>query len=186
MNFNDIFNSETITEIKNTLDLKCINGKRLTRSQLCQALALTSPLEEGASKEDRAKNNTIEAVVGAIISMRVIPGYNSRQGKEGGIGKEEVSTAPKDKKVKKGAASAKKSISFPEGFIDNLTETMTRLCKDGIAQRKAIISEMTLPKGIDEDKAATLISAAMSQGKLSGFGSKPGSKGGFYALETSV
>lgn len=180
MNFTEIFNEKSINNIKTTLDEQCIDGRRLTRSELCHELRLTEPLNENSSKEDKAKNNTIEAVVGAIISMKVIPGYNSRQGKDGGIGKEVVEAS--DKPAKKGV----KKVEFPEGFISNLMQTLETLCKDVCIPRKTIAEAMTLPEGVSIEKALTFITAAMKAGMLPGYASKPGVGGGFYTTPVST
>lgn len=186
MDIKQIFNPEAINQITQTLNEQCIDGRRLTRAELCHELQLTIPLNDESSKEDKAHNNTIEAVIGAVISMKVIPGFNSRQGKDGGIGKEVVETAFSEEEAPKKAKKSAKATEFPEGFIVNMIQTMDNMIKDKPVSRKAIAEEMTLPEDMDMFKATTLMTAAMQEGKLPGYASKPGVGGGFYRLPAAA
>lgn len=192
MNVKNIFNSDFVAHVVNTLDEKCINGETLTREELCQALDLASPLPEkpsdpeapkgesdspawSAYKSARARNLTVEAIVGSLITLDVIQGFDTRKGPGGGIGKvgEKRQAAAKD---------AKKNTrkEFPEGFLDNLTTALNTLCVEPgkCVPRRDIAKSMGTP-GSETD---ALISAALASGRVPGFGSQRGVGGGIKRL----
>ena len=125
MQVKDLFNDSTLAEIKAVLDAATVNNGSITRVALANKLGLASSLEEtgdGLSlserypQEAKAKQAVIESVLGALISLEVIPGFESRRGPGGGIVK---SNSEKSEK--------KSGINFPPNFLENLEKTLTRL-----------------------------------------------------------
>ena len=167
MKIRDIFDSGFIGTVTATLDAKCVAGETLTRAALCHELGLTETLPElaadasaedkEAAKEAQARKLAIEAVVGSLITLDVIEGFETRKGPGGGIGKLGERRAPSAKEPgKKGT----RNVEFPEGFIDNLSNTLNTLCVDGkCVPRRDVASSMGMP-GSDTE---ALISAALAE-----------------------
>jgi hypothetical protein len=136
----------------------------------------------------------LEAVVGALVGLNVITGFEGRKGPGGGIGKageKRVSATPKDANGKK----TTRAVEFPEGFLAKLVETVETLCIGTEAgsikaeggdlvtigcsvPRRDIAKAMGLP-GSDTE---VLISNALNSGNLPGFASKRGVGGGICRL----
>lgn len=175
MNVKQIFDSNFVSSVQTLLDEKCVNGAALTRAELCKHLDLSVP--------DDKQNLVLEGVIGALITLSVITGFESRKGPGGGIGKvgEKRVASPKEK----GAASAKE-VTYPEGFLDKLDQTLSTMCAAGMkpARRKDIATAMAMP-GSDTE---ALISAAIKD--ASGLGaryeSQRGVGGGIKARSVAV
>lgn len=173
MEIREVFDSGFIGTVTDTLNTKCVEGETLTRAALCHELGLTEPLAEDASKEAKAHNMAVEAVVGALITLDVIEGFETRKGPGGGIGKVGERRSPGAKEPGK---KGNRVVEFPEGFIDNLSTTLDTLCVDGkCVPRRDVAAAMGMP-GSDTE---ALISAALVPGGLvAGFETRRGVGGG--------
>lgn len=183
MKIRDIFASEFVQFVTDTLNTKCVAGETLTRAALCLELGLTEALvepaadapaaEKEASKEAKAHNLAVEAVVGSLITLDVIDGFETRKGPGGGIGKVGERRAPAAKEPGK---KGNRVVEFPEGFIANLSSTLDTLCVDGkCIPRRDVAAAMGKP-GSDTE---ALISAALTAGgPVAGFETRRGVGGG--------
>lgn len=155
----DIFSVDFVSTVTAKLDEVCVNGRRITRGNLLRALDVEA---------DDKHRPGLEATLGTAVSLGVFPGYDNAPGLEGGIGKVGV-------KAPKAAKQGPKPVTFADGFIDNLTETLNKVLVGNAAMpRRDIAAAMGVP-GSDTE---LLISAALRQGRLPNFESTPGAKGG--------
>jgi hypothetical protein len=178
MNISDLFNHETVQKVAETLNNRCIEGQRLTRAELCAELGLIEPLSSSSTKEKKLHNLTVEAAVGSLLTLGIIPGFDAKKGPGGGIGIKGSTIIPADKKKKN-----IKRVDYPEGFLDNVKNALNTLCIGSVKiPRKSIINAIKLPDNVDMIMAVNLLSAAKAGGLLPGFGSSPGVGGGFYRL----
>lgn len=207
-----IFAPEFLALVTDTLNAKCVDGEALTRAELCHELGLTEPLLENsdslsenakaagmtveAFKDAKSHNLLVESVVGSLVGLEIIQGFEARKGPGGGIGKvgEKRSAGPKDPSKK-----AAKNVEFPEGFIDLLSTTIEGLCtgnEPGTVKVGPKGTEVTLhtigcsvprrdiAKAMGQPGSDTeaLISAALAAGHLPGFTAKRGVGGGIIRL----
>jgi hypothetical protein len=177
MKITELFDEDAVREVSEKLTEKCVEGARLTRAELCQELGLTEALPGTATKDQKLHNLAVEAVVGSLINLGVIPGFSAKKGPGGGIGVIGTEAPVTDKKAKK----ARRHIEYPEGFLTNLRDTLDRLCiGTKKISRKEIIQATALPEGMDAFDAMNMLSAAKAQGDLPGFDSARGVGGGFF------
>ncbi|HVI40061.1 MAG TPA: hypothetical protein VM577_05325, partial [Anaerovoracaceae bacterium] len=206
-----IFDVSFLALVTDTLNTKCVEGKSLTRANLCAELGLTEPLPETDSLSDSAKalgitveqfkdrkshNLMVEAVVGSLISLDIIQGFEARKGPGGGIGKagEKRAAGSKDPNKK-----ATRNVTFPDGFLDSLSETVDKLCTGNeagtvkVGEKGSEVSlhtigcsvprrEIAKAMGMAGSDTEVLISAALAEGHLQGFISKRGVGGGIIRL----
>lgn len=163
MNINQIFAPSFITIVQDLLDQKCVSGAAVTRSDLCRYLDLSVP-DSGDPKKNEHLALVLDGVVGSLITLDVIPGFESRKGPGGGIGRVGEKRAPvaKEKEV-----STVKEATYPEGFLSRLESTLNTMCVDAKCfRRKDIAQQMGMP-GSDTE---ALISSAIKD--LSGLGAR--------------
>lgn len=213
MEIHKVYHPDFISLVTDTLNARCVDGAAVTRAELCYELGLSEPPPPVPSEPKAAKgseetnptwlaynaakahNLTVEAVVGAMITLDVIQGFGTRKGPQGGIGRLGEKRSPSKDSDKK----TSKNVEFPDGFLDNLVTTVNSVCIGSVAgtlklgetilatvgttvPRRDIAKAMGLP-GSDTE---VLISAALASGKLPGFASKRGANGGIVRLAPGV
>jgi hypothetical protein len=147
-----IFEQTFIDLVQNALETECPDGsgKSITRTELCKKISL--------GKE-------YEPIVGMMISQNIIPGYESRKGPGGGIGK----VGQKSAKVKMPLAS-KVDDNFKKSLLIVLDYMVSS--EDDIVTRKALADEM------GRKDCENLISAALTLPEFADYESKIGKNGG--------
>lgn len=181
MNIRGIYSDTLVDNVTAILNAKCVGGAAVTRAKLCNELGLTEPLTESSSKETKSRNLAIETVIGSLITLDVISGFESRLGALGGYGKvgEKQPAAPKEPGTKKVA----KPATLPAGFLDKLKATLIDVCAGGKRViRRDIAKAMGMP-GLDNEN---FISSAIAQGLLPGYDSRQGVKGGIGLAEVKT
>lgn len=183
MEIKEIFDNGAVSKVVETLNSKCVDGRRLTRAELCHELGLTEALPENTTKDKKSHNLAVEAVIGSLINLGIVEGFATKKGPGGGIGRI-GDDSNGDKKVKN---AQQKRVEYPAGFLDNLRDVLNTLCVgDTRVGRKAIVKAMTLSEEIDVTDAMNLLSSAKRDGHLPGYDSARGVGGGFYRVLAST
>lgn len=126
-----------------------------------------------------SRNAQIEAALGSMISLQVIPGYENRRGPGRGIGRSG------ERATKEKGQAQPRTVKFPDGFLNTLCDVLhteipvgsgssTRLTRKEIVQRMNARDPSVQP-GSDVEN---LVSAALRQGELEGYQAFRGVDGG--------
>lgn len=174
----DAFNDSVINKVLEVLDAECVtlgvpNGLRVTYAQVLYTLGYTCP--EGVddeSKKARRDYRLASQLIATMLATGALKDYDIEPGPGGGIGRIGVDR-PKFSKTNSTVTN------YPDGFLDKLTKSVNELCANGaVVARPLIADHMGCPSG----KTELLISKALKEGKLPGFASKAGAKGGIFKL----
>jgi hypothetical protein len=150
MDNTSVFNQDFLDVVKDKLDELCADGVAVTRSALCEALEL---------------DGSLEPIVGAVVSMGLIPEYDTRKGR--GIGKV-------------GMTAAKKQQAVPE-LTDEFLELLRATLEDVVPQDGSCVTRKEVAEAMNEGgaKAENMISQALRRDDLSDqFKARPGRFGG--------
>jgi len=206
MNIVNFFAADTVTEVAAKLEQHCTNGGSITRSNLAFELGLSEPLpltkvnapaialkanaseaevaEHQAAKDaakayadQKHRNTTVENLLGSMINLGVLQGYENRKGPGGGIGK------VNEKALREKGKAVVKPLTLDSGFVSLALSVMNERMPAGSdmrLSRKAIVEEMgvrdlTVKPGSDVE---AFISAGIRQGEFPGFKTYRGPRGG--------
>lgn len=165
-----MFDSNFVARVHSVLVERCVDGIAVPREQICEAVGLPA---------------SAAPVISMMLKDGLLPGFEGRVGPRGGVGKI-GELPPKKPKVK----SERKSFTFPEGFLEKLSEVVKTLCEEAGVDEEGnprCVTRDQIAKALGEPGSRTemLVSNALKAGHLRGFDSRPGPKGGIH-LVTSV
>ena len=123
------------------------------------------------------RNTTVEQLLGSLINLGIVPGYENRKGPGGGIGK------AGEKALREKGKAVAKTLVLESNFVSLALAVMNDRMPAGSTERlsrKAIVEEMgvrdgTVKPGSDVE---ALISAGIRQGEFAGFKTYRGPRGG--------
>ncbi len=163
MEIQDMYNPDFVDQVRSILEEECINGLRVTKGQLLERLGLAIP-------DDASKRTLLESIVGGVVTLGLIKGYDSQPGIGGGFGLS-------------GVERPKSGPTFPEGFVTKLQQVCDMHVTGG---RNTNREELAKKMGIEPTpKNLNLISAAFKGNHVKGYSSKRG-KGGITKDVTSA
>ncbi len=177
-----IFDSSFVTRVREALQAKCVNGEAISRTALCQELGLVAGPTPKLTRKGRKqadpetlqavqRQHAVEQVVGALVTLGALEGFESRRGLHGGIGR--VGEKPEAK------VTAPKPVELPAGFVEKLSATLAKVCKPGVCVPRRDVAKAMKSPGSDTE---LMISAALKTGALPGFASKRGIGGGIRSI----
>lgn len=162
MEIHEMYNPEFVNQVRSILEEECVDGRRVTKGQLIEQLGINIPA-------DASKRTLLESIVGGVVTLGLIKGYDSQPGIGGGFGLS-------------GVERPKSGPTFPDGFVTKLQEACDTHVTGG---RNTNREELAKKMGIDPTpKNLNLISAAFKNNQIKGFTSKRG-KGGITRDVTS-
>lgn len=158
---------------------KVLNLDATDEEKAAQEAAVKAFADYEAYQAHCSRNAQIEAMLGSMVSLQVIPGYENRKGPGGGIGR------VGERAAKEKGKAAPRTVKFPDGFLNTLRDVLhteipmgsgskTRLTRKEIVQRMNT-RDPSIQPGSDVEN---LVSAALRQGELEGYEAFRGVDGG--------
>ena len=157
-----IFSNEFVSVVRSYLDSVCADGRTVNQAALCAAINL---------------DNKYKPVLGMLVPLGLLPGYNVRLGPCGGFVLENAAT---------NTIARNGNAGLADEFISNLRDVLNKYVPtNGIA--RITRERIALAMGMPGSKTENLISAAIKKGLCPGFATKvAGPMGGIHRVAAVV